>query len=229
MDTFRTLILVSLVIATIPKQLQPPTVTNEYFESSPTLNYSYAEYLPSIVVSTSMKHHFDANSKPKNTASALLLILLSGDIACNPGPIKYPCMICDKAVRWRQQAICCDSCDRWCHSACIEMPPSIYSVLENHMSYSWICCTCGLPNFASCLFNTTTLSLSNSFAPLSSSFVSIDSSVPTSPQCTSSPISHKKEKTRTKPNLSKPAIRTLVMNARSIRGKADQLQLQKPG
>ena len=33
----------------------------------------------------------------------------------NPGPrhIKFPCVICEKAVRWNTPGVCCDSCDRW--------------------------------------------------------------------------------------------------------------------
>ena len=43
----------------------------------------------------------------------LLLLLLCGDNELNPGPVKYPCGVCQKAVKNNGKAICCDECDIW--------------------------------------------------------------------------------------------------------------------
>ena len=49
----------------------------------------------------------------------LLLLGLSNDINPNPGPIKSPCGLCSKPVKWNQRAVCCDNCDLWYHIRCI--------------------------------------------------------------------------------------------------------------
>ena len=45
------------------------------------------------------------------------LLLMSGDISPNPGPRtpKYPCGVCQKAVKWGQDAVRCDHCETWYH------------------------------------------------------------------------------------------------------------------
>ena len=37
-------------------------------------------------------------------SSFIILLLLSGDIASNPGPVKFPCGICNKPVRKNQRS-----------------------------------------------------------------------------------------------------------------------------
>ena len=32
--------------------------------------------------------------------------------------MSYPCLSCSSNVRARQEALCCDGCDRWQHRAC---------------------------------------------------------------------------------------------------------------
>ena len=64
------------------------------------------------------------------------------------------------------QSLCCDQCDLWYHTECMGMTTVNYEALL-HSSCSWICCQCGLPNFASSLFQDS-LSQSNSFDCLSS-------------------------------------------------------------
>ena len=229
MELYRTLVLLAVVIGFVPKQLLPSRPETTY-KSYPLTNLSFVEYLPSLACefSTKCKNFVPVKQTMNlNATTSLLLILLGGDVACNPGPRspKYPCMTCKKAVKWNVQAICCDSCDQWCHTSCLTMSPHVYQALEDHPSFSWICCDCGMPNFASSLFNTTTINLSNSFAPLSDSFDSIDSSIPFSPQCTSSPIGKGKRQDKKK-QPPKPALRTLIINARSVRGKVDQLHCE---
>ena len=49
---------------------------------------------------------------------SILTVILSGDVALNPGPIRFPCTKCEKPVRKNQQAIQCDTCDLWTRRKC---------------------------------------------------------------------------------------------------------------
>ena len=84
---------------------------------------------------------------------SLILILQSADCEQNPGPrtLKYPCMICSKAVKWNQRAVACDNCKGWYHAECMNMNSKIYTALTKPDT-SWICCSCGIPNFSTSLF-----------------------------------------------------------------------------
>ena len=76
------------------------------------------------------------------------LLLLAGDIEPNPGPQvsstnRYPCVVCSTEVR--NQGICCDSCDRWCHLNCSWLKLNEISLLvSNHnldvltLSETWL-------------------------------------------------------------------------------------------
>jgi hypothetical protein len=74
-----------------------------------------------------------------------LLLTLSYAPEPNPGPrpIKFPCAVCNKAVKWSTPGVCCDSCEVWFHQECMGMPDVVYNGLRN---ISWYCCQCGLPN-----------------------------------------------------------------------------------
>ena len=56
-------------------------------------------------------------TKPSN--SLQIILLLSGQISPNPGPLCYPFVECGKAVRTNQKGLQCDDCLCWCHSSCI--------------------------------------------------------------------------------------------------------------
>ena len=126
------------------------------------------------------------NLSPKTYS--VLIIVLAGNVALNPGPYKpkYPCMECSKAAKYGQQAIECENCGAWFHRNCIGMNETIYKVLTDHPSYTWVCCTCGLPNFDS-YFRHGTIELSNSFGTLSLSNVSTDPDIDNAPTCKPSP------------------------------------------
>ena len=49
---------------------------------------------------------------------SFIIILQSADCELNPGPrtLKYPCLVCTKAVRWNRRAIACDNCEGWYHT-----------------------------------------------------------------------------------------------------------------
>ena len=42
-----------------------------------------------------------------------LLLILSGDIQVQPGPVKCPCGICARPVASNHRALQCDRCDYW--------------------------------------------------------------------------------------------------------------------
>jgi hypothetical protein len=54
----------------------------------------------------------------------ILLLLISGDVAENPGPVKNPCGKCERPVRSNQRVIQCEDCMFWHHIKCIEMTVS---------------------------------------------------------------------------------------------------------
>ena len=58
---------------------------------------------------------------------ALVLLCYAQDIETNPGPrpLKYPCQICHKAVKWTTPGVCCDSCELWYHKDCMCMNSGI--------------------------------------------------------------------------------------------------------
>ncbi|KAK3085363.1 hypothetical protein FSP39_002164 [Pinctada imbricata] len=87
-----------------------------------------------------------------NLSQTLVInILLAGDVASNPGPIKFPCGICKKAVRSNQKGVACELCDTWFHTKCSNITPELYT----HLSESeddWFCFSCSLPKFSDSFF-----------------------------------------------------------------------------
>ena len=86
------------------------------------------------------------NSKNNILHGVTLLILISGDIAENPSPIKFPCGSCAKPVKKNQKGIQCKDCLFWYHIKCINLPVTYYIALSE-FSDSWYCSRCTLPEF----------------------------------------------------------------------------------
>ena len=87
----------------------------------------------------------------------LFMVLLNDitDPHPNPGPqTKYPCGTCGKGVTYKDRGLMCDTCDTWFHASCQGCSDNIYAVLDSS-NLSWHCIACGMPNFSSCLFNST--------------------------------------------------------------------------
>ena len=102
----------------------------------------------------------------------IYLLLLAGDVELNPGPcsLRYPCGVCGKAVRNNDRAVACDTCNIWYHTNCMVMNPHVFESLRDS-DISWTCFSCGIPNFSSKLFESSSysnLSDHNSFEPLNS-------------------------------------------------------------
>jgi len=147
----------------------------------------------------------------------MLLINLSADVQCNPGPIspKFPCGVCSRAVTWskKRKGIACDDCSTWFHVDCLNMCTAVYNPLTNE-SAEWTCATCGLPNFSSTLFDTT---LADDLTAPDHSLNTTNSSDPGSPVLASSP----------KPANPKPkqhrALRLLQANLQSLNANKESL------
>ena len=77
------------------------------------------------------------------------ILTLSGDIHQNPGPTRFPCTICERAVKTNQRAIQCDECKFWTHCKC---SLEEYSVLQELENFCWTCNRCLLSflPFAEC-------------------------------------------------------------------------------
>ena len=71
----------------------------------------------------------------------LLLLALAGDVHPNPGPVRYPYLVCFKNVPSQGTSYLCTRCSHWVHSRC--------SGLRNAADYrganGWICTTCMTP------------------------------------------------------------------------------------
>lgn len=103
------------------------------------------------------------------------LLLLGGDIELNPGPKPqdiFPCGYCELPVSFSHiRAICCDECDIWYHSACIELSSARFEHLCDS-NVDWLCGKCHSHNYTYGLFHSYEFEISNYYNPLSRSQLS---------------------------------------------------------
>ena len=96
-------------------------------------------------------------------AVIVTLLLAGGDIESNPGPVQYPCTVCEKPVKRNQRGIMCDSCSQWTHARCGGVEEAEYVLLTAHQSSEWLCPSCVQSKLSisslSLLDNTTSLML----------------------------------------------------------------------
>ena len=69
----------------------------------------------------------------------LLLLLMSGNVHPNPGPI-FPCSVCAVNVTWRGKSVQCCTCSKWVHLRCSQLSLSNFRALGS--SRSWSCPLC---------------------------------------------------------------------------------------
>ena len=69
----------------------------------------------------------------------LLLLLMSGNVHPNPGPI-VPCSVCAGNVTWRGKSVQCCACFKWVHLRCSQLSLSNFRALGS--SHSWSCPLC---------------------------------------------------------------------------------------
>ena len=67
-------------------------------------------------------------------------LLLSGDVAVNPGPEK--CQICDRTMVRNHPVMICTECKRRTHIRCSRVSPKEYAQLQQKPSYTWYCTNC---------------------------------------------------------------------------------------
>jgi len=133
---------------------------NSYVKDESTFFRLSTNHISSIDIATATIYIIKERCKLRLKPGKLVLLYLpfislanSYTPEPNPGPRapKYPCGSCQKAVTWKTPGVCCDPCDRWYHKSCIGMNTLVYQGLHN---VSWNCDLCGLPNFSSCIFDT---------------------------------------------------------------------------
>ena len=59
----------------------------------------------------------------------IFLILLSGDVCLNPGPLKHPCSSCLKPMARTHKSLLCDECGLWAHIKCERISDKQYRKL----------------------------------------------------------------------------------------------------
>ena len=69
----------------------------------------------------------------------LLLLVMSGNVHPNPGPI-FPCSVCAGNVTWRGKSVQCCACSKWVHLRCSQLSLSKFRALGS--SHSWSCPPC---------------------------------------------------------------------------------------
>ena len=69
----------------------------------------------------------------------LLLLLMSGNVHPNPGPI-FPCSVCAGNVTWQGKSVQCCTCFKWVHLRCSQLSLSNFRALGS--SHSWRCPRC---------------------------------------------------------------------------------------
>ena len=113
-----------------PKTIYRPSARKQFFKSRLCM-YSN----PSCCITYQLQND-----------SSVFRILLSGDMSLNPGPVRWPCSVCGKAVAINHRAIQFDICDKWCHMGRKRGDVSLknYEKLMNDSinSLRWYCPPC---------------------------------------------------------------------------------------
>ena len=163
----------------------------------------------------------NSRGKSPGTYLSLLLIVLSFDVECNPGPV-YPCGSCQLEVSWSHRGVCCDSCDAWFHASCQNINSRVYEALDSS-NCSWVCLQCGMPNFSSGMFSFSFVDLENSFAPLEKGHPEPNLDLPPSPpKITSTPKKGSTQR-RSKTNTNR-GLKVINVNCRSICNKKAEFE-----
>jgi len=107
--------------------------------------------------------------------------MLAHDTETNPGPASNDlCGICTNQVKWYpERGIYCEECSTWFHAECQGLSTFMYQFHSDHPDESWECNNCGMPNFSSSLFESSSIADSNqslhSLSSISSNSESVQS------------------------------------------------------
>ena len=95
--------------------------------------------------------HPRSSLKPQqlDMIALMVLLVLSGDIESNPGPVRYPCTMCNESVRRNQRAILCSECDGWTHAKCCGVSQAEHQTLSKRFDNTWLCPGCTMPDLPS--------------------------------------------------------------------------------
>ena len=69
-------------------------------------------------------------------------LTLADDVELNPGPVRYPCTVCSRAVASHHRGIQCDRCDLWAHAVCCGVSAVEYGKLGMDEAGEWFCPSC---------------------------------------------------------------------------------------
>ena len=114
------------------------------------------------------------------------LLILCGDVECNPGPhyeTIYLCGLSDRKIDWGVKGIACDSWHMWYHCLCISMQSTEYERLDS-TSAEWNCLRCDFSFPDNSLYHSYNVEVWNSFSLLGGSMFndSVFSNTSVSPQ-----------------------------------------------
>ena len=70
------------------------------------------------------------------------VLLIAGDVATNPGPIRCPCKVCGNTVRRNEKGVNCCLCWAWFHRQCIAMAEAYYEKQSTYELLQWRCDEC---------------------------------------------------------------------------------------
>ena len=132
-----------IVLRLPPTHCHDPSMTTITGESPETIRFAYHVLLDRyVVVVVDWKNSNRLRLKTQGiyrihpqrlyrihrpAAVIITLLLASGDIECNPGPVQYPCTVCGKPVKRNQCGIACDRCNKWTHAHCGGVGQAEYS------------------------------------------------------------------------------------------------------
>ncbi len=110
-------------------------------------------------ISQSLGSNGNSNKMLAHKLYFLVILVLSGDIQPNPGPIfhKYPCGKCNCPIKTNQAGIMCEVCYAWHNCKCVCIDESEYHRLQLS-DEAWCCSSCfrtALPFHDSSTLNST--------------------------------------------------------------------------
>jgi len=56
----------------------------------------------------------------------------------------FPCRVCLKNCENNQSSICCDLCNCWLHTDCINLPQEVLDIYKKETDLSFYCSACAL-------------------------------------------------------------------------------------